>query len=59
MKVNRFKEFGVGNFCFDKNCGSLLLADIICANLCSKIRLFHLIINFHDFASTKIIIKAK
>ena len=59
MKVNHFKEFGVGNFYFDENCGSLLLANIIHANLCSQIQLFHLIINFYNFAPTRIIIKAK
>ena len=29
MKVNHFKEFGAGNFHFDKNYGILSLADII------------------------------
>jgi len=33
MEVNYFEEFGVGNFCFDRNSGSLLLADIIHASL--------------------------
>ena len=33
MKDNYCEEFGVGNFCFDRNCGSLLLADMIYANL--------------------------
>ena len=36
-----------------------LLSNIIHANLCSEIRLFHLIINFYNFDSTKIIIKGK
>ena len=59
MKVYHSEEICPRIFCFDKNCGSLLLSNIIHANLCSEIRPFHLIINFYNFDSTKIIIKGK
>ena len=58
MKVNHFEEFGVGNFCSDRFCGSLLSADIH-ENLGSKIWPFHPIINFYNFASTRMCVKAK
>ena len=59
MKVNPSEEICPRIFCFDKNCGSLLLADIKQANLCSEISRLHLIINFYNFAPRKICIKAK
>ena len=59
MKLN-CSEQHIQNSCILKqNCGSLLLANTIYANLCSEIQPFQLTINFYNFASKKIIIKAK
>jgi len=59
MKVYHSEDICPRIFCFDKNCGSLLLSYINQANLCSEIRPFHLMINFYNFDSTKIIIQGK